>query len=810
MQRSRKVPLDRGEAEIEPSAARTSEAAKPPDSLAVAGLPIRSAENHPQLAESKWPASSRSGVKSRAVRHATAAAEEGYVGFRVVPTGAGRQPLPPYDHQRAAWTALNAAVPVKGGLLVLPTGAGKTYTAVSWLAEHVLAGHKPRPVLWLAHRAELLEQAARAFEAAAGGIVRDGQEPLTIRCISGAHGNRGVTLLSESDVICASVASLRDPEIVRMYFKKHPDAFVVVDESHHAAAKTWRSIIERAHRFKKVEVLGLTATPTRTVEAERGVLSKLFPLGVLYEISSGELVTAGVLARPVCESVSTGQSPEADFTAAEISHLKKFGDLSAQTLNRLGASMARNKVIVNRYLSYREQYGPTLLFATGVGQCAALVDQFRKHGVNAAQMTYVSPDSTTDSEILAAFNRNEIEVLCTVTKLTEGFDLPNVNTVFLTRPTGSRILLSQMIGRGMRGPSARGAKGAGTETVRIVSFDDHWERFADWLDPIEFVNGAIAENPKEQAYEPTTRSDVPWELFLEIARLRRMDEAFDNPTVRATGWYDLRSIEEGSASSRHVVVFDHQEESLSRFIHDRLADASKAAALKAIHECAIPQPSELSVNAIDRYLDVTGEAPTFVRFVDFDKVDPAKLAVSLADLSEADRDGRLESIYASDDLARLLFPSVRSFADAVYRVMLDRRFGDEGFNESIRIDSQALVDEFEPADWDLRSIAKEVRSAMNLQKPLPRHIGFTDRPVKSYWGSYWPESKGRILINKVLESDIIAPETMAFLVYHELLHHELGANAGHSVLFRKRERKFPGWQEADAELDTMRERFRLP
>ena len=82
--------------------------------------------------------------------------------------------------------------------------------------------------------------------------------------------------------------------------------------------------------------------------------------------------------------------------------------------------------------------------------------------------------------------------------------------------------------------------------------------------------------------------------------------------------------------------------------------------------------------------------------------------------------------------------------------------------------------------------------------------------MKRYWGFYWPESKGRILINKVLESDIIAPETMAFLVYHELLHHELGANEGHSVLFRKRERKFPGWQEADAELDTMRERFRLP
>ncbi len=733
-----------------------------------------------------------------------------YVGFRSVATGGGRQQLPPYDHQRAAWSALNAATPLKGGLLVLPTGAGKTFTAVSWLADHVLSGEHPRPVLWLAHRAELLEQAARAFESAAGGIVRADKAPLTIRCISGAHGNGGVTLLANADVICASVASLRDTETVRKYFKKHPDAFVVVDEAHHSVAKTWRSIIQLAQGFKRVEVLGLTATPTRTVEAERGVLAKLFPMEVLYEISSAELVAAGVLARPVCESVLTGQSPEEEFTAADLAHLNKFGDLSARTLNRLGASVARNKVIINRYLSYRKDYGPTLLFATGIAQCSTLVDQLQRNGVRAAQITYASPDLESDREILDRFKRDEIDVLCTVTKLTEGFDLPNVNTVFLTRPTGSRILLSQMIGRGMRGPSARGAKGYGTETVRIVSFDDHWDRFADWLDPIEFVNGAIAENPTERAYEPTTRVDVPWELFLEIARLRRMDEGFDNPTVQAMGWYDLRSTEDGSASTRHVLVFDHQEESLSRFLEGRLGNADGAATEQAIAECASPRPSDHALSALSRYVEATGQMPPLVRFVDFDKVDPTKLAARFDNLDESSRNAELDEIYSTDDLARLLFPTVRSFADAVYRVILDRRFGDHGFDETIRIDTRALLEHVHPFDWQLRSMAKDARATMGLRKSLPREIGFTSRPMKSYWGSYWPEDGGRILINQVLESDLVAPETMQFLLYHELLHHELGVDEGHSDQFRKRERMFPGWREADAELDTLRERYRLP
>ena len=309
------------------------------------------------------------------------AALDAYVGFRTVATGGGRSQLPPYDHQRDAWRALDAAVPLKGGLLVLPTGAGKTFTAVSWLAKHVLSGDQPRPVLWLAHRAELLEQAARTFEAAAGSIVRDDGSPLTIRCISGVHGNSGVTLLAEADVICASVASLRDAETVRRYFERHPNAFLVVDEAHHSVAKTWRSIIQTAQSFPGVEVLGLTATPTRTLENERGALANLFPSGVQYEISSGDLVAAGVLARPVCESVTTGQSPEAEFTPDEILHLQRFGELSARTLERLGQSIARNNVIVNRFLSYREEYGPTLLFATGIGQCMTLVEQFKQHGV---------------------------------------------------------------------------------------------------------------------------------------------------------------------------------------------------------------------------------------------------------------------------------------------------------------------------------------------------------------------------------------------------------------------------------------------
>jgi len=196
---------------------------------------------------------------------------EGRKAWRRVATDGDPPQFTPHPHQNEAWSELSNATPLTGGLLVLPTGAGKTVTAVRWILQHVLSEPRSRQVLWLAHRSELLDQAASTF--AAHAALAERREPLSIRCISSAHGNRAHTMLQPADVVCATVASLqREPEVVAEYFARTPDAFVVIDEAHHAAAKSYQRLIAAARKSHRAEILGLTATPTRTIEGELGLL----------------------------------------------------------------------------------------------------------------------------------------------------------------------------------------------------------------------------------------------------------------------------------------------------------------------------------------------------------------------------------------------------------------------------------------------------------------------------------------------------------------------------------------------------------
>ncbi|MFN9605931.1 MAG: DEAD/DEAH box helicase, partial [Planctomycetota bacterium] len=146
----------------------------------------------------------------------------------------------PYDYQKRAWDELNLNLAIAEstgrfeGFLVMPTGSGKTFTSARWLTEnHINKGGR---VLWLAHRHELLEQAAQAF-ATCAGLARNLEE-LRISIVSGFHSPS--TAIGPNDtVVCASIQSLsRNPEIVaELVSDDH--LFLVVDEAHHASAKSY-------------------------------------------------------------------------------------------------------------------------------------------------------------------------------------------------------------------------------------------------------------------------------------------------------------------------------------------------------------------------------------------------------------------------------------------------------------------------------------------------------------------------------------------------------------------------------------------
>lgn len=408
--------------------------------------------------------------------------------------------IEPYPHQEEAFYNLQKEI-IKSnknpfaGLLVLPTGGGKTLTAAHWISKNIL--DKNKKVLWVAHRHELLEQAQKTFaEKLAFKDIFANKQSFNYRILSGIH-DKPVHIKQTDDIIISSKDSLNAgfDHLYKNWIKNNTDEiFLVVDEAHHATAKTYRKLIsnlkEKVSQFK---MLGLTATPFRTAEDEQGLLKKVFPDDIIYKIDLRTLIRLGILSEPHFEEVTTGQNiiEQFDLTDEQINELNsKFGDFNTILGENISKSIATNKernlTIVNRYITQKSKYKQTIVFALNVDNAIALNALFREAGVKSDYVlssikdiaTGVTLSSKENKNKIEQFRKGELEVLINVNILTEGTDVPNVQSIFLARPTISSILMTQMIGRGLRGPKA-----GGTKDAFIVSFIDEWQNKISWVNP---------------------------------------------------------------------------------------------------------------------------------------------------------------------------------------------------------------------------------------------------------------------------------------------------------------------------------------
>ena len=691
-------------------------------------------------------------------------------------------------------------------MLVLPTGAGKTKTAVYWLLKNVLSDDESRSIIWIAHRAELIQQAAEAFHELSGIVNRS--DILTLRCISGLHGKPITALLRPADVSLCTIQSLsRRPDIVEEYFRSNRDCVIVIDEAHHAAAKTYREVLTVASRYKRIEFLGLTATPTRTVEAEVKRLTKLFPDKILYQIDQVTLIERGILAKPICETVLTNHNFDRDLTRKQLAFLQQFGDLPASVLNKIGKNTSRNRLIVNHYIEWKNEYGQTLVFATGIAHCYALAETFKKQGIRADYVASSRHDDKRRSDILQDFRNNKLDVLISVDILTEGFDLPNIQTVFLARPTGSEILMRQMVGRGMRGPKA-----GGSFEVYIVSFADHWERFAGWLDPISMieVDAEISEVGKAKL-PPGLTYEIPWEL---ISAASSMAPDIEPTTIFSNlplGWYQLTFGDPELGKSTAVLVYDQQVEAFERFVNDAASGiavmgGSSGPVTRYFTDATDPLPSHQSLEHLSKYISEFGK-PKFISFEAKRKFDPEIIAKKLAKLPTGEAAKKAEGVY-HETLAVEYYQTPERYVRAVMDEIVNAIYGKEKAVDDAVYQTKRLRRELPHGTYSLVSIRDKVRKKMKLRKRAP-DIQWSKKPLRSSWGFY-RKSDQMIVINSVLKTSAISRTTIEFLVYHELLHHELGVELGHSEQFRVREREYPEVLDAEAELDTLLERYHIP
>ena len=424
----------------------------------------------------------------------------------------------PYEHQCTAMHNLDLINREKNysTLIVLPTGGGKTYTAALWLLKNAI--DRKKKILWIAHRQMLLDQAAQSFQQYAYAETMPHISSFHYRIISGAtEHDRAIDITPEDDLLIVGKDSIgRNLSCLDAWLKRQNEVYLVIDEAHHATAKTYRRVIAYVQKHvPNVKLIGLTATPFRTAEAEQGLLAKIFQdgvqneevkrgqLGITYQIGLKDLINRQILSKPIFESYYTEEHYGESLGLAAWESIRHLDTLPDDIAQQMAKNAVRNRLIVDTYKKKRKEYGQTIVFAVNIDHAIALNKLFADSGVRSAYIVSAIRDGITGVGIsreenqrnLEAFRRGDLDVLINVNILTEGVDLPKTKTVFLARPTVSTILMTQMVGRALRGSAA-----GGTDTAYIVSFIDDWDEHIAWVNPESLFSGdnTFSDDPSER------------------------------------------------------------------------------------------------------------------------------------------------------------------------------------------------------------------------------------------------------------------------------------------------------------------------
>ncbi|AOH47135.1 helicase [Selenomonas sp. oral taxon 920] len=577
----------------------------------------------------------------------------------------------PYRHQLDAIRALDRMDEENASystLVVLPTGGGKTYTASTWLLRHAL--DKRKKILWLAHRQTLLDQAAESFQKFAYAAEIPHISSFRYRIVSGSSNHdKTINIDPKDDLLIISKDSIgRETNLARLapWLAGEDEIFLVVDEAHHSTAKTYRRVIDFVkEKVEHVKLIGLTATPFRTAENEQGLLARIYKdgmsggkskkndIGIAYKIDLKELINRQILSHPHFETYYTDEEYGKDLGLEALESIQNLDTLSPELSQSIAESGPRNKLIVDTYLKKADEYGQTIVFAVSIDHAIALAKLFNKAGIKAEYIVSSIKDMGTGVTIsakendrkLEAFRSGDVEVLVNVNILTEGVDLPMTKTVFLARPTVSTILMTQMIGRALRGEKA-----GGTNIAYIVSFVDNWNEHIAWVSPDTIFVGDSEWPPKDSP--EYKKQQIRWIAISKIEEFAAvLNDAIDTTQLEAVSFWELIPVgmyafqyinEEGVDFSYQVMVYNSTQDAYEEMmqalpvlfegIHtddeylsdDALNKLEAECKKRFFHRDMVPPYDPRDVRHILTYYAQKESEP---KFYTFDQVDRSKLDV---------------------------------------------------------------------------------------------------------------------------------------------------------------------------------------
>lgn len=319
----------------------------------------------------------------------------------------------------------------KKTLLVLPTGCGKTIVFAKVTEDCVRQGNR---ILILAHRGELLEQAADKIAKSTGlGCATEKAEET---CIG-----------SWFRIVVGSVQTLMREKRLNQFKRDFFDT-IIIDEAHHCISDSYQRVLQH---FPEANVLGVTATPDRGDMKNLGQYfeSLAYEYTLPKAIKEGYLSPIKALTVPLRMDLSGVGIQTGDFKASDL------GTVLDPYLEQIATEMEQH--CMNR---------KTVVFLPLVKTSQKFRDILLAHGFRAAEVNGNSPDR---AEILRDFDQGRYNVLCNSMLLTEGWDCPSVDCIIVLRPTKIRSLYSQMVGRGTR-------LSPGKDHLLLLDFLWHTER----------------------------------------------------------------------------------------------------------------------------------------------------------------------------------------------------------------------------------------------------------------------------------------------------------------------------------------------
>lgn len=634
------------------------------------------------------------------------------------------------------------------------------------------------------------------------------------------------------DIVCTTRQSLigrgfHDAARRRLATFLERPTIVVIDEAHHAVARTYRELLGFIRQSAPATmVIGLTATPWPSGAGMTALLRKTFP-GTIVDVHVRDLVRSGVLATPVYHTVDSG----AHLTLSEEEIRDIAGrDVPPAVLRRLDLH-SRNQLVVEAWQRNQEAWGKTLVFACDIEHADHLSENFLNAGVQT--MMVHSRSEGPRREVLDRFRRSRgPAVLISVGMLLEGVDIPDARTAFLTRPTTSRIVMRQMIGRVLRGEAA-----GGESVAHVVDIRDRWGADVDILAPIEIP---LADAPRKADEDGYQLPPVPDELTGEPIGediLRRIERAYEELRLRETGpmafgtttlvgFYELSDI--------NVPVFDHCRDRWDHLITATLEKTKLEvrSPIDLFGDLPIPRPSKADVDEIVAFCRSNEVAPPLVPVKA--TISPRTIAQQIFDgpaLTESQKLAVIRTAWESS-LARAAFSTFHAFYEAVNQELFRLADVDEAINPEAPIVTAGRQgrpklrhDPARDLDALFHATITHARDLIANEAPDYSELLHTTRlpacewtrnPVKSTFAYWTPRISGRskgkpvIRVNRLLQapSSQVSDEAIEYLIWHELCHHLLPGR-GHDSEFRRLESSWPSFAKLDNELDTLNEHYDL-